>query len=208
MLNQLSRRQVLGTIGGGLVSTRIKTAHAKSGTSLGEIAAENGHIFGASAGPAIFHDAAYRKLYVTQTKIITTDIALKMGSIAPQPGPKHFEGSDKLLAFCEAHQIPMRGHCLIWNEWVPAWIKKMSTAERRTFFDAYIDEVVIRYSGRLQSWDVVNEPFWPGHRAPGGFRIGPWYDAFGPDYIRRAFERAAQAELEGQVRAQRSTYGT
>ena len=88
----------------------------------------------------------------------------------------------------------MRGHCLIWNEWVPAWIKQMSTAERRAYFDAYIDEVVARYAGKLQSWDVVNEPFWPGHHAPGGFRMGPWYDAFGTDYIRRAFERAAAAD--------------
>ena len=46
----------------------------------------------------------------------------------------------------------------------------------------------------MQSWDIVNEPFWPGHHAPGGFRLGPWYDAFGPDYVRRAFERAAQVD--------------
>src|ERR1700682_2785358 len=67
----------------------------------------------------------------------------------------------------------------------------MSASERRMYFDAYIEEVVARYQGKLQSWDIVNEPFWPGHRAPGGFRLGPWYDAFGPDYVRRAFERAA-----------------
>ena len=48
---------------------------------------------------------------------------MKMGRIAPQPGPKHFETGDRLLAFCNSHGIAMRGHCLIWNEWVPAWIK-------------------------------------------------------------------------------------
>jgi endo-1,4-beta-xylanase len=85
----------------------------------------------------------------------------------------------------------MRGHCLVWNEWNPDWVKNMSASERRTYFDSYIEEVVGRYQGKLQSWDIVNEPFWPGHRAPGGFRLGPWYDAFGPDYVRRAFERAA-----------------
>jgi endo-1,4-beta-xylanase len=60
--------------------------------------------------------------------------------------------------------------------------------------EAYIEEVMTRYAGKLQSWDVVNEPFWPGHKAPGGFRLGPWYDAFGPDYVRRAFLRAQQAD--------------
>jgi endo-1,4-beta-xylanase len=70
----------------------------------------------------------------------------------------------------------------------------MSTAERQVFFDSYIEEVVGRYAGQLQSWDIVNEPFWPGHKAPGGYRLGPWYDAFGTGYVRRAFERAAMAD--------------
>jgi endo-1,4-beta-xylanase len=88
----------------------------------------------------------------------------------------------------------MRGHCIIWNEWVPQWIRNMTTAERRAFFDGYIEDVVSRYVGKLQSWDVVNEPFWPGHKAPGGYRMGPWYDAFGTDYIRRAYERAGAVD--------------
>src|SRR2546423_8177770 len=70
----------------------------------------------------------------------------------------------------------------------------MSPAERRTFFDGYVDEVVGRYAGMLPPWDIVTEPFWPGHRASGGYRLGPWHDAFGPDYVRRAFERAAKAD--------------
>jgi endo-1,4-beta-xylanase len=85
----------------------------------------------------------------------------------------------------------MRGHCLIWNEWVPQWIKSMTVSERQAFFDGYIEEVAVRYAGKLHSWDVVNEPFWPGHKAPGGYRLGPWYDAFGTGYVRRAFERVA-----------------
>lgn len=194
MVDNFSRRHVLGTIAGGLAIARAPIALAQNATSLGAVAAANNFTFGAAAGPVIFSDVAYRNLYETQTKIITTDIALKIGTIAPKPGPKRFESADRLLAFCNSHNIPMRGHCLIWNEWVPAWIKSMSTDERRKYFDAYIEEVVTRYAGRLHSWDVVNEPFWPGHRAPGGYRLGPWYDAFGPGYVRRAFERAARSD--------------
>jgi endo-1,4-beta-xylanase len=194
MLNSFSRRQALKAIAGGIAATSVRPAFAETEDSLGAIAAANGFTFGAAAGPVIFKNAAYRELFETQTRIITTDIALKMGTVAPKDGPKHFEQADQLLGFCDSHKIPMRGHCLMWNDWVPAWIKSMSTAERRKYFDAYIEEVVTRYVGRLQSWDVVNEPFWPGHRAPGGFRVGPWYDAFGTDYIRRAYERANQAD--------------
>jgi endo-1,4-beta-xylanase len=186
-----SRRRLLQMAAAGVVATNGRMAMSAPSPSLGAIAAGNGYLFGAAAAEVIDTDAAYRDLYVTQTKIITTDVALKIGRIAPQPGPKHFETADRLLAFCNQHKIDMRGHCLVWNEWNPDWVKNMSASERRMFFDSYIEEVAGRYSGKLQSWDIVNEPFWPGHRAPGGFRIGPWYDAFGPDYVRRAFERAA-----------------
>jgi endo-1,4-beta-xylanase len=162
--------------------------------NLGDIAARNGILFGSAAAEAIDTNAAYRELYVAQTKLIASDVALKIGRIAPQPGPKHFESADRLLAFCNQHRIAMRGHCLVWNEWNPDWVKNMTKAERQAYFDSYIEEVVARYIGKLQSWDVVNEPFWPGHNAPGGFRVGPWYDAFGPDYVRRAFVRAAQVD--------------
>jgi endo-1,4-beta-xylanase len=200
----VSRRRLMQMAAAGVATANGRVAaaapkpslDAKSldATSLGAIAAQNGYLFGAAAAEVIDSDAAYRDLYITQTKIITTDVALKIGRIAPQPGPKHFESADRLLAFCNQHNIAMRGHCLVWNEWNPDWVKNMSASERRTYFDSYIEEVVGRYQGKLQSWDIVNEPFWPGHRAPGGFRLGPWYDAFGPDYVRRAFERAAQVD--------------
>jgi endo-1,4-beta-xylanase len=195
-MSRFSRRDLLQLAVGGLAAdgSRPAIAAAPPPTSLGATAAKNGYLFGSAAGDEIDKDPAYRNLFVSQTKIITTDVALKMGRVAAQPGPKNFETADRLLAFCDQNRIAMRGHCLIWNEWVSDWIKTMSTDERRAYFDAYIEEVVARYAGRLQSWDVVNEPFWPGHRAPGGFRLGPWYDAFGTDYIRRAFVRAAATD--------------
>ena len=194
MMTTLSRRHFLQSIAAGAAAMNTGSVAAEPVASLGAIAATNGHLFGAAAASVIDKDLAYRELYATQAKIITTDTALKIGTIASHPGPKNYQPADRLLSFCHQHAIPMRGHCLIWNEWVPAWIKTMSTDERRAFFDSYIEEVVMRFAGRLQSWDVVNEPFWPGHHAPGGFRVGPWYDAFGPDYIRRAFERAASVD--------------
>lgn len=194
MAGLLSRRHLLQSMVAGAAVMNTRSGVAESIMSLGTIAAMNGYLFGAAAGSAIDNDPAYRALYVAQPKIITTEVALKIGTIAPWPGPKNYQPADRLLNFCNHHAIPMRGHCLIWNEWVPAWVKVMSANERRTYFDSYIEEVVARYAGQLQSWDIVNEPFWPGHHARGDFRVGPWYDAFGPDYVRRAFERAARVD--------------
>ena len=194
-MQEWSRRDAFALIAGAGVASYGNSAFAaQPAQSLGAIAAKNGIVFGAAAGPVIDKDRAYRELYQTQTRIVTTDIAMKMGTIAPQPGPKRFESADRLLQFCASNSIPMRGHCLIWNEWVPQWVRSMSSAEREKFFDSYVEEVAARYVGKLHSWDVVNEPFWPGHKAPGGYRLGPWYDTFGTSYVRRAFERVASVD--------------
>lgn len=189
-----SRRQALAILTGAGVASQSAISFAAADESLGAIAASSGFVFGAAAGPVIDKDVAYRELYTKHAKIVTTDVAMKMGTIAPQSDIRRFESADRLLQFCASNKIPMRGHCLIWNEWVPAWVRNLSVAERQKFFDSYIEEVVGRYAGKLQSWDIVNEPFWPGHKAPGGYRLGPWYEAFGTDYIRRAFERAAMVD--------------
>jgi endo-1,4-beta-xylanase len=199
-MQEWSRRNALALIAGASVASYEQRAFAAPpAQSLGAIAARNGIVFGAAAGPVIDKDIAYRELYQTHTRIVTTDIAMKMGTIAPQPGPKRFESADRLLQFCASNNLPMRGHCLIWNEWVPQWIRNMSSAEREKFFDSYIEEVAARYVGKLHSWDVVNEPFWPGHKAPGGYRLGPWYDTFGTGYVRRAFERVAMVDRKTKL---------
>jgi len=194
MRSIFSRRQMLSALACAGVTMRAHPTFAAIDAGLGATAAANGIVFGSAAGPVVDKDLAYRELYKMHTRVVTTDVALKMGTIAPRPGPKQYSSADRLLQFCTQNKIPMRGHCLIWNEWVPAWIRSMSVEERRSFFDSYIDEVVGRYAGKLQSWDIVNEPFWPGHKAPGGYRLGPWYDAFGTDYVRRAFARAGQVD--------------
>ena len=145
-MSRLSRRDLLQLTAAGLAASTKAAAAPAPVPSLGGIAAKNGYLFGSAAAEVIDNDPAYRELYVTQTKIVTTDVALKMGRIAAQPGPKHFETADRLLAFCDRNLIAMRGHCLIWNEWVPDWIKTMSASERRSFFNSYIDDVVARYA--------------------------------------------------------------
>ena len=80
----LSRRRAIQTIAGGIVAARSAGAMAQP-ASLGEIAAAQGYLFGAAAADVIFSDAAYRDLYLSQVGIVTTDVALKIGSIAMAP---------------------------------------------------------------------------------------------------------------------------
>lgn len=159
--------------------------------SLAVAAAKAGITFGASIGVDVLDDAPYVDLLLRETGILTTDLAFKLPFIYPAPGRFDFAQADSLLAFSKRHSRPLRAHTLFWDLSNPDWIAKLPAAERRYEFDRIIDTIVARYSGHLHSWDVVNEPFWPGFGEPGGIRRGPWYDAFGKSYVSRAFARVA-----------------
>lgn len=197
MTVRLSRRDTLKVIGSltacaglGLPPARASTAPA----ALGDVAADAGVVFGTSIAEDTLTRHGQAELYRHHARIFTADWALKFNVMRPSADVYRTDYADRLLAFAEAAAIPMRGHTLAWNETRPDWLMALSTEERRTIFDRHIDETAGRYAGRLHSWDVVNEPFWPGHGLAGGWRDGPWYDAFGEGYVERAFRRAAAAD--------------
>jgi endo-1,4-beta-xylanase len=162
--------------------------------SLGALAHDAGLIFGASIADDVFNDPAYRQVYLDQARIVTSDLALKMAILRPQADVADYADADRLVGFAQANHMLFRGHTLVWNENNPDWMKRLDKAAVASLLDRHVETTVARYAGRIHSWDVVNEPFWPGHRAPGGFRKGPWYDALGPAYIGRALRKAAAAD--------------
>src|SRR3979409_1228618 len=118
-MTAVSRRRLLQLAAAGVAATNGRVSAGAPTPSLGANAARNGYLVGAGAAEVIDTDAPYRDLYVTQTKIITTDVALKIGWIAPQPGPKHFETADRLLAFCGQHKIAIPGRRPDGDDWKP-----------------------------------------------------------------------------------------
>ncbi|WP_342360451.1 endo-1,4-beta-xylanase [Terrarubrum flagellatum] len=197
----LSRRETLFGAAGGLaaLASPAFAATANSGPTLASIAKSRELLFGASIADDIFRDDAYRALYVKETSIVTTDYALKFSAVRARPAIADYSGGDALVDFARANGLQVRGHTLIWNDDMPAWVKGLSRREVEALFDKHIDETVSRYAGRLHSWDVVNEPFWPDHRAPRNYRRGPWYDALGPSYVPQALRRARRLDPAAKI---------
>jgi len=155
--------------------------------SLGAVAAEAGITFGTAFDRQTVDDPAYARLTREQARILTTDFSFKFLPIRPEGPEPNFTDADRMVDFARAAKIPVRGHTLVWNEGNPTWLKKLSQERRIYWMERHITEMMQRYAGRMHSWDVVNEPFWPGHGNRGGFRGGPWYDAMGPAYVTRAY---------------------
>jgi endo-1,4-beta-xylanase len=182
--NEISRRLFLS----GLAA--LPASNARSATPhLGALAAEKGILFGSSGSWELRKDAAYAALFRQQSRVLTTGHALKFDYIRHREGQFDFSLADDMLDFANSAGMKMRGHTLFWNDNPPAWLKGQSKAELIRIFDEHIEVVGERFVGKLESWDVVNEPFWPGYGEPDGYRLGPWYSAMGKDYVARAFRR-------------------
>ena len=162
--------------------------------SLGVLAGNRGKLVGSAFDVSVLSNPRYARLIKHHARILTTDNALKFSALRGSGPIADFSDADRVVAFAANAKLPVRGHCLVWNEWAPKWLFKETMARRIYWMDRHIDETAGRYAGRLHSWDVVNEPIWPEHNNPGALRGGPWYAAMGASYITRAFKRAAQAD--------------
>jgi endo-1,4-beta-xylanase len=174
-------------------------AAAAKGETLAAAARRAGLLFGASLDQRALGEAAYGALYWRETSLLVTDVALKFDVLRPDQDRWRFSYADELLQAARDHGLPLRGHTLIWNDNVPSWVKRLSLREIERVFDEHVETVASRYAGKLQSWDVVNEPFWPMDRLKGGWRNGPWFAAMGPSYVERAFRRVAAIDKTAKL---------
>jgi endo-1,4-beta-xylanase len=182
------RRDVLAGLA---AAAAAPAATAQTDEPLADVARRHGLLFGTAGGAPLFDDPGYRDLVCRQCTLLTPENAFKFDAFHPVEGGTNFGPADAMLRFADDNALRLRGHTLIWNDNLPDWVSRLSGAELRRVFDEHLETVVPHYAGRLQSWDVVNEPFYLGRDHPGTFRLGPWFTAFGEDYIFRAFSRVA-----------------
>jgi endo-1,4-beta-xylanase len=193
-----SRRDILRT-GAAFGALLPLGAHATERETLGAAAARAGLTFGTSIAADTLATPPQAALYHRHARILTVDWALTFGHLRPEADQFQTGDAEAILAFANPDDTPVHGHALAWNESRPDWLMKLSTAEKRKALDRHVDETVAHFAGRLPSWNVVNEPFWPGHGLAGDFRDGPWLQAFGPGYVTRAFKRAQAADPKARL---------
>lgn len=197
---KLNRRQILAASAGGLAALALpNTAFSADRPDLGTIAGARGLRFGSAYDREVLMDKPAAALLKSEARIGAIENSLKFDWLRPDGPEANFAAADEVVDFGLKAGLRLRGTALIWNDWLPDWLKWSSVADRRGIMDRHIDEVLFRYAGRVTSWDVVNEPFFPMHGREGGYRKGYWFDALGPDYIATAFRRAAKADPQAEL---------
>ena len=93
----------------------------------------------------------------------------------PERGKPIYEYTDKVVDWCRAHDIVCKGHPLVWDYADPNWLPQ-DFAGIRALSNARVREIVSRYKGRIDIWDVVNEPT---HLGRFKTRTGEWAMSMG-----------------------------
>ena len=135
-------------------------------------------------------NAKSNALILSQFNAVTPENCMKAEHIHPAWDQYDFSLPDKLVAYSQKNKLALNGHTLIWHSQLPAFARRIQSVDSfRTFFQNHITTVASRYSGKLFSWDVVNEAL----NEDGSLRNSVFLQKLGPDYIAEAFRLAAQA---------------
>lgn len=64
---------------------------------------------------------------------------------------------DTCLEFCREYDIEPKGHCLAWNWFIPEWLSKYSTEQKKAVLERRFKEIADEYANKIPSFDIVNE---------------------------------------------------
>jgi endo-1,4-beta-xylanase len=171
-------------------------------TTLREVADGADLRVGAAVAPGpLADDPGYAEAAATHFNALTPENELKWTVVQPQRGEWNFAPADSLVDFAEQHDMSVRGTSLVWGQvagnGTPGWVGEIhDPAELRAVLRDWIATSMSRYAGRVDRWDVVNEPF-----VVTGGQLDPnhFFGVLGPGYIAEAFELAHEADPEAEL---------
>jgi uncharacterized protein (TIGR03437 family) len=119
---------------------------------------------------------------------------MKFAETEPAAHSFNFCAADQIVAYAQANGMKIRGHNLVWQQDLPAWLTSgnYSAADAAAILKEHIDTVVGYYKGKLIEWDVVNEAI--AYSAPYGPQPSYWLNQLGSGYIDQAFQWAHAAD--------------
>ncbi|MBA2279484.1 endo-1,4-beta-xylanase [Candidatus Saccharibacteria bacterium] len=124
------------------------------------------------------------------------------GGLHPSRTTYNYKQMDEVMAFAEAHGMPVEAHHYVWGEakWLPDWLKdgNFTKPELMDILRDHIMNVGSNYRGRIAQWTVVNEAF---TRAQHLYDLNDWWadNTKGLDYIDQSFIWARQADPSSKL---------
>jgi endo-1,4-beta-xylanase len=142
-------------------------------------------------------DEGYLRALTETFTSLTPENAMKWEIVHPERDRWAWEGADEVVDFARRTGKRVRGHPAVWDQQLPAWVADAdpSAAEAAEILREHVRTLVGRYRGRIESWDVVNEPF----EDDGTWTRSVWFRALGPSYVAIAFRAAREADPDARL---------
>ncbi|MCL1862940.1 MAG: endo-1,4-beta-xylanase [Defluviitaleaceae bacterium] len=112
-----------------------------------------------------FKDNELLEMYKHHYNALTAENCMKPEGISKVKGKYLFDNADKYVDFAEKNGMYMVGHTFVWHAQSAPWLNRnedgtpLTRAEARANMEDFIKAYAGRYSGRIHSWDVINEAF-------------------------------------------------
>lgn len=173
--------------------------------SLRELADPAGVRVGANLDPDTLAIPEYTEVLRREHRTLTPENALKWYAVQDERGVFDFSGADGVVQFAEDHGLEVRGHTLVWaqDRFTPEWVRAIvDRDEMLAELELHLRTVMQRYQGRIDRWDVVNEPLETPLGAAGfGTEMGDnaYRRALGDRWIDEIFAIAHDADPDAEL---------
>ena len=135
----------------------------------------NFFMFGHCGQPGL--EEQYRQRFTSLLNYCT--LGFYWASYEPERGKPHYDYTDQVVAWTREHGIRCKGHPLVWDHPAgsPRWLPD-SPKEIEQLSLARVREIISRYKGRIDIWDVVNEATHLADK-PNQTKMADWAAALG-----------------------------
>ena len=121
-------------------------------------------------------------------------LAFYWASYESARGQPNYDYTDRVVEWCLQHGILCKGHPLAWDHPAgsPKWLTEDQTEIERLSL-ARVREIITRFKGRIDIWDVVNEAT---HLPEGrnNTQMAHWGKAIGPvEFVKKHLQTAREA---------------
>jgi endo-1,4-beta-xylanase len=167
--------------------------------SLRQEAENNGVLIGTAVRPSQLSEPVYASTLAREFSMVEAEDAMKWAILRPDRATYDFRQGDEVVRFAQAHQMKVRGHCLVWGRYNPDWLTQGHFTSRHLsrLLHEHIATVMEHYAGQVFTWDVVNEAL----DENGEVRDSLWYNRpgigssrKGTAYIEQVFRWARMAD--------------
>lgn len=190
-----------------VVALRTKGGRAVRGARVKVEQARHEFLFGCNAfgydrGDSEELKTAYAQRFAALCNAAT--LGFYWAAYEPEEGKPDYATTDRAVQWCQAQGITPKGHPLVWDHavsspnWLPPDLTEVGelSAER-------VKAIMTRYRGRIELWDVVNEPRHLGNphfRREARNHMAQWAAGLGPEaYTAGHLRVARQADPQARL---------